>query len=282
MPSPIVKKTTLPSGVTLSYLDQGHGAGPAIVLLPGLTDSWRSYERVLPFLPDSLRVVAVSLRGHEDSDKPASGYRAKDFAGDVTALLDGLGISRVVAVGHSSSGLVAQRLAIDDPDQTVGLVLESSFSTLRGREDLQEIVATTMAALQDPIDPAFVTRFHSGTIMRPVPEPFLDAMVQESLKVPARVWREAFSGLLLDDHTPELAGIRAPTLLIWGDGDEIIAMQQPLGSCVSAISASSMTLMFTYASLKSSVSEKSAEMRFTSADKRRSYDDVELSCFPRR
>jgi pimeloyl-ACP methyl ester carboxylesterase len=215
--------------VTLSYLDQGHDAGPAIVLLPGLTDSWRSYERVLRLLPSSFRVIAVSLRGHGDSDKPESGYRATDYAADVRALLDHLGISSVVAVGHSSAGLVAQRLAIDDPDRTIGLVLESSFSSLRGREDLREMVATTMAPLRDPIDPAFVSRFHRGTVLRPVPEPFLGAMVQESLKVPARVWREAFNGLLLEDHTRELVAIRAPTLLIWGDGDSIIDGQQEQG-----------------------------------------------------
>ena len=216
----------LPNRVTLSYVDQGAAAGPTIVLIPGLTDSWRSYERVLPLLPSSVRVIAVSLRGHGDSDKPESGYRAADFADDVRALLDHLGILRVVAVGHSSAGLVAQRLAIDDPERTVGLVLESSFTTLRGRADLEKIVATTMAPLQDPVDPAFVSRFQSGTVLRPVPGPFLDAMVQESLKVPARVWREGFTGLLLDDHTRELAAIRTPTLLIWGDGDSIIDRQQ--------------------------------------------------------
>jgi len=225
-PTPAVRRTTLPDRVTLSYLDQGHGAEPTIVLLPGLTDSWRSYERVLPFLPDSFRVIAVTLRGHGDSDKPESGYRAKDFAGDVRALLDGLGISGVVAVGHSSAGLVAQRLAIDDPERTVGLVLESSFATLLGREDLLEMVVSTMSPLRDPIDPAFVSRFHAGTVLHPVPEPFLDAMVHESLKVPARVWREAFTGLLLEDHTPELGQIRTPTMLIWGDGDSIITREQ--------------------------------------------------------
>lgn len=216
----------MPNRLTLSYLDQGNGPGPTIVLLPGLTDSWRSCERVLPFLPASFRVVALSLRGHGDSDKPDSGYRAADFAGDVRALLDHLGISSVVAVGHSSAGLVAQRLAIDDPARTIGLVLESSFATLRGREDVREMVATTIAPLQDPIDPAVVSRFHHGTVLQPVPEAFLSAMVQESLKVPARVWREAFNGLLLEDHTPELAAIRTPTLLIWGDGDSIIDGQQ--------------------------------------------------------
>lgn len=241
MPTPVVKRTTLPNSVTLSYLDQGHVVEPAIVLLPGLTDSWRSYERVLPLLPDSLRVIAVSLRGHGDSDKPEGGYRAKDFAGDVGALLDELGISRVVAVGHSSAGLVAQRLAIDHPERTIGLVLESSFSTLLGREDLQEMVATTIVSLQDPIDPAFVLQFQGGTILRSVPEAFLDAMVEESLKVPARVWREAFSGLLLEDHTSELAEIGTPTLLIWGDGDAIIGrMQQE--AILSAVTGSRLVV----------------------------------------
>lgn len=225
VPPPVVRRTTLQNHVTLSYLDQGHGAGPAIVLLPGLTDSWRSYERVLPLLPKSIRVIAVSLRGHGDSDKPERGYQARDFAGDVRALLDALGIAGGVVVGHSSAGLVAQRLAIDDPERIIGLVLESSFTTLRGREDLREMVLSTMTSLRDPIDPAFVSRFQRATVLHPVPEPFLDAMVQESLKVPARVWREAFNGLLLEDYTPELGQIRTPTLLIWGDGDSIIDRQ---------------------------------------------------------
>jgi pimeloyl-ACP methyl ester carboxylesterase len=223
------------SCVTLSYRDQGLGDGPAIVLLPGLTDSWRSYERVLPLLPDSVRAIAVSLRGHGDSDKPETGYSAKDFATDVSALLDQLEITSVVAVGHSSAGLVAQRLAIDEPERTVGLVLESSFSTLRGREDLREMVATTLAPLRDPIDPDFVAWFHQGTVLRAIPQDFLDTMVRESLKVPARVWSEGFSGLLLDDHTSEMAAIRALTLLIWGEGDSIIneAQQHSLRSAIA-------------------------------------------------
>jgi pimeloyl-ACP methyl ester carboxylesterase len=44
-------------------------------------------------------------------------------------------------------------------------------------------------------------------------------MVQESLKVPARVWRAAFKGFLEDDFSGELSKIKAPTLIIWGDQD---------------------------------------------------------------
>jgi pimeloyl-ACP methyl ester carboxylesterase len=39
---------TLRNRLTLSYVDQGNRSAPAVVLLHGLADSWRSFERVLP------------------------------------------------------------------------------------------------------------------------------------------------------------------------------------------------------------------------------------------
>jgi pimeloyl-ACP methyl ester carboxylesterase len=196
------------------------------VLLPGLSDSWRSYARVLPHVPASIRVIAVSPRGHGDSDKPESGYRTTDFSADVADLLLQLGVTRAIVAGHSSASLVTQRFAIDHPERTAGIVLEGSFVTLRGRRDLEDVVASTITPLVDPIAPDFVRTFAAGTIVRAVPSSFMDSMVRESLKMPARVWREAFAGLLLDDHTLELRRISAPTVLIWGDQDGLIGREQ--------------------------------------------------------
>jgi pimeloyl-ACP methyl ester carboxylesterase len=47
-------------------------------------------------------------------------------------------------------------------------------------------------------------------------------MVQENLKVPARVWRATFEGLLEDDTFGELNKINAPTLIVWGDQDAFL------------------------------------------------------------
>jgi pimeloyl-ACP methyl ester carboxylesterase len=120
---------TLGSGITLSYAAQGDESGPVVVMLPGPTDSWRSYEPVLEQLPPSVRAIAVSPRGHGDSDKPAIGYRVEDFAADVVPLLDGLGIEQAVVAGHSGSCLAARRVAIDHPERVAGLVLEASPTT---------------------------------------------------------------------------------------------------------------------------------------------------------
>jgi non-heme chloroperoxidase len=224
--TPVDQRITLADGLALSYMDQGNRSARALVLLPGLSDSWRSYARVLPHLPASIRVIAVSPRGHGDSDKPRSGYRTKDFSADVAELLSRLGVTRAIVAGHSSASLVAQRFAIDHPERTAGLILEGSFVTLRGRRELEAAVASTIAPLVDPVSPDFVRKFAAGTIARAVPPSFMDSMVRESLKMPARVWREGFAGLLLDDHSLELGHITAPTVLIWGDQDGLIGREQ--------------------------------------------------------
>jgi pimeloyl-ACP methyl ester carboxylesterase len=90
-----------------------------------------------------VRAIAVSQRGHGDSDKPEAGYRIRDFAADLAGFFNALGLASAVIVGHSSHGLVAQRFALDHPSRTAGIVLESAFATLRGNPDAARFVAST-------------------------------------------------------------------------------------------------------------------------------------------
>ena len=64
---PGIHSTTLPNQVTLPYVEQGDPAGDAVLLLHGITDSWRSFEGLLPHLPTSLHAFALSQRGHGDA-----------------------------------------------------------------------------------------------------------------------------------------------------------------------------------------------------------------------
>jgi pimeloyl-ACP methyl ester carboxylesterase len=225
-----VSTVTLATGPTLSYAEQGDPSGPALVLLPGPTDSWRSYQAVLDRIPLSTRTIAVSQRGHGDSDKPATGYRVADFAADVVALLDAVGVERAILAGHSGSCLVARRVAIDSPERVAGLVLEASPTTLKGDAALEALVESVVSVLEDPIDPDFARSLVVDTSSPDVAPAVLDQMVGELLKVPARVWKDTFADLLRYDDTAELAHIAAPVLLIWGDADGVVgrAMQAQL------------------------------------------------------
>ena len=208
-----------PDGVTLDAAAQGARKGPAVLLLHGYSDSWRSYEPLLAALPPALRAVAVSLRGHGDSDRPARGYGIRDLAGDLPAVLNHLDIDRAAVVGHSMGSMVAARLALAHPERVSALVLIGALTTLQGNAAIDDDFCDAIAALTDPVDAGFVREFQESTLARPVPAAFLDRIVAESRKPPARVWQDALDGMLADDLAPDLPRIAVPTLLLWGDRD---------------------------------------------------------------
>lgn len=210
---------------SLSYVERGDRSGddaPVLILLPGPTDSWVSYEQVLDRLPPSVRAVAVSLRGHGDSEAPASGYGVEDLASDVVPLLDRLGIARAVIAGHSGSCLVARRVALDSPHRVAGLVLEASPTTLRGDTRLRSLLDAVLDGLTDPIDADFARSWIVDTSSDVLPPALVARLVAEVRKVRAPVWREMFAALVDYDDTAELARIGMPSLLVWGDADTIV------------------------------------------------------------
>jgi non-heme chloroperoxidase len=79
-----------------------------------------------------------------------------------------------------------------------------------------------ISRLEDPVDPGFVRETQAGTLARPVPEEFFETLVTEAMKVPARVWKQVFQHLLEQDLSDEISNIHAPTLIVWGDQDQVV------------------------------------------------------------
>jgi non-heme chloroperoxidase len=174
---------------------------------------------VLDRLPPDVRAIAPTLRGHGDADRPADGYDPAGLAADLAGVLGAAGLSAAVVAGHSSGALVALRFALDFPDRTLGLVLVGAFATLP-RAVVAE-VDPILSRLEDPIDEAFIRAFQAGAMARPAPPGLLDALVAESRKVPARVWRATWAGVRDADLTAELPRMTAPTVVVWGDLDHL-------------------------------------------------------------
>jgi pimeloyl-ACP methyl ester carboxylesterase len=218
--------TRLSTGLRVHYAEQGDPTGEAIVFLHAYVDSWFSYSRVLPLLSAEYHAFAPDQRGHGDSDKPRCCYTADDYAADVDAFMDAVGVEKATLVGDSSGGLIAQRVALDYPHRVSRLVLIGSPTTLVNNEPVVKL-GKEMLALEDPISPEFVREFVLGTIHHPVPEEFLERAVSESLKVPARVWRDYCEGVVLTvDDTARLGEIGAPTLILWGEQDALLPREE--------------------------------------------------------
>jgi pimeloyl-ACP methyl ester carboxylesterase len=212
------KHVVLPDGTRLAYVERGDADGTPVILLHGYTDSLRSYERVLPYLPSSLRVFAVTQRGHGESGKPEGSYASDVFARDIAGFLDALGLARAVIVGHSMGSTVAMRIAVEYPQRVQALILEGAFFPRPANAEVSKFL-DEVVALRDPIDPGFVRDFQKSTLAQPVPPEFFETVVSESLKVPAQVWRAALQPYRHTDFSAALAQIRVPTLIVWGDRD---------------------------------------------------------------
>jgi non-heme chloroperoxidase len=140
----VVRYTSVTStdGVVLSVVDTGPRNAPAVLFLHGIGQSLTSWRRQLESpLAQRLRLVAMDLRGHGDSGKPSTPQayqRACQWADDVRAVREALGLERPVLVAWSFGGLVAMNYVRCEGAQSLsGLAL---VATAGGR-----LVASTPA-----------------------------------------------------------------------------------------------------------------------------------------
>ena len=86
-------------GVTLRYEEAG--SGRPLVLVPGWSQTAAQFKHQLTGLSDRYRVIALDLRGHGNSDRPAHGYRISRFAKDLHDALVALDLTGVNLLSHS-------------------------------------------------------------------------------------------------------------------------------------------------------------------------------------
>jgi rifampin ADP-ribosylating transferase len=218
-----VRQIKLATGVALSYVSTGPASGTPVLLLHAWGESRRSFDRLLPLLPVTIHAIAMDQRGHGDSGRPTVGYSLEDFAEDIVAFMDEAGLTSAVLLGSSSGGYVAQQVAVTSPQRVDGLVLVGSPRDLHGRPPF----ADEIDQLSDPMDASWVResltwfpRFHE------VPQWYIDDRVRDGVRIPARVWRDTFNGLIAASPPTDAGTIKAPTLIIWGDRDELLTRKQ--------------------------------------------------------
>lgn len=117
--SDFAKSTVHANGVDLCVYRAGQG--PAIVLLHGWMGKAYSWRKLAPLLTDRFTVIVPDMRGYGASAKPADGYDARTLKNDVRGVVQALGLSRPLVVGHDMGALPAFLYAADHADEIAGL-----------------------------------------------------------------------------------------------------------------------------------------------------------------
>ena len=117
-PCPGVEHTFVDAGGLRVHVAQaGDPDAPPVVLLHGWPQHWWCWRGVIPRLAERHRVHAVDLRGHGWTEITPGGYEKEQFASDLLATMDALGIERTALAGHDWGGWTAQLAALRAPER---------------------------------------------------------------------------------------------------------------------------------------------------------------------
>lgn len=117
-------------GIRLHYLDWS-GEGTALIFLTGMGSSAYIYGKFAPRFTDNFRVLALTRRGHGDSDYPETGYDPDTLVEDIRQFMDTLHIQKAVLAGHSLAGVELTHFAATYPERVEKLVYMDALDDRR-------------------------------------------------------------------------------------------------------------------------------------------------------
>lgn len=236
------------NGVKLHYVTQGEG--PLMLMLHGFPEFWYSWRHQIPVFAEYYKVVALDLRGYNESDKPSDpqAYVIQELSKDVEGVIKGLGYDRCVLVAHDWGGAIAWYFAYHHPEMVEKLIVMNIPHPAKFKEGI-----TTLPQLQrswymfffqlpwlpelffqandyERIASAFRDMaVDKGAFSSADLEAFKDAAAKRgALTAMINYYRNIFPGLLLSQTSESVLDI--PTLMIWGEQDTALGIELTYGT----------------------------------------------------
>ncbi len=212
-------------GLRLHYEDLGEG--PPVLLVHGFTNYglvWAGQATAL--VHSGYRVLMPDLAGHGLSAVAESTTTVPDLAQDMVALLDALHLDRALVCGLSLGGMVAQQIAVDNPNRVSAMLIADSRAENVG---MRPAVEGWIADFEGPGGP--LARLEKTFPMLVNEEFCLSAAGQATLalwrivlaKVAGRSLANVARGMAAFDVVARLPAVRIPTLVVSGSQDKLIA-----------------------------------------------------------
>lgn len=204
-----------------------YGNGDPVLLIMGLSFTHEMWFRLLPAFTTRYRAVVFDNRGMGRSSVPMGSYGIPLMARDALAVMNASGIDRAHIVGASMGGMIAQELALQHRDRVRSLILGcTSHSGLWGRwPDLRTLplFRNFPALTRIERERALIPLLYATTTPRDRIEE--DIQIRAACNWSADGFRRQFTGLLLWTSYRRLPNLRIPTLVVHGDQDRLVPVQ---------------------------------------------------------
>lgn len=234
------------NGIKLHYVTQGEGT--LMLMLHGFPEFWYSWRHQIPEFAKDYKVVALDLRGYNESDKPQQqlAYVMSEFVKDVEGVIRGLGYDRCVLVGHDWGGIIAWNFAYAYPEMLERLIVMNIPHPAKFAEGLrtpQQLLRSSYAFFfQLPVLPELLIQSldyrviesalkgmatNKSTFTQADIEAYKDAVSRRgALTAMLNYYRNAFTNVISTDWSVLLV----PTLMIWGEEDTALGKELTYGT----------------------------------------------------
>lgn len=224
------RRVDVEPGVSLSIIEQG--AGRPIVIVPGWSQTALEWSDHIDHLARSHRVLAIDMRGHGESSKPAHGYHVSRFAADLDAVLNLEDLEDVTLMGHSMGCSViwsylelfgAERVArLVLVDQTPSLLVDPLWSDERrqavGGVFTFEVAMNLLVGLRGREADALTLQFVQSMTSGNFPETQFRKLLEQNLTLPRDLAAKLLYDHIFNDWTDTIRRITLPTLVIGAKG----------------------------------------------------------------
>ena len=216
------------NGLKLYYEIEGDGA--PVVLIPGFAAGRWIWFKQTDDLSRNFRVIIFDPRGVSASDKPQAPQTIGLLADDVAHLLEKIGIESAHIVGASFGGFVAQEFALKYPAMTRKLVLCcTSFGgpnhVVPAPETLQALASTKGLNSEERMRANLLLAFTPEYVRTQVDEVDQIVHLRATNDVPEHIYMSQLQAAMSFNAESRLAGIESPTLVLSGDADIIVPVQ---------------------------------------------------------
>jgi pimeloyl-ACP methyl ester carboxylesterase len=218
------------AGRPINYVEIG--SGPPLLLVHGLAGSWQNWLETIPHFAGTHRVLALDLPGFGESPMPAERISIPGYGRLVDAFCEAVGMERGAVVGNSMGGFIGAEMGIQHPQRVEKLVLVSAAG-LTIEHQRNEPALALMRRLEAVLSWA-ATHPRAEFYLRPRARRGLRYVFAHPERLPGPVVVEQVRGSgkpgfidaldALSDYAirDRLERIAAPTLVVWGDRDRLV------------------------------------------------------------
>jgi 3-oxoadipate enol-lactonase len=206
-------------------LDDSASTAHPLLLIHALGTESSLWNQVVSGLAAKTRVIRIDLPGHGRSPSSRDPYSLDELIHAILDRVDAIGIRRFAIGGVSIGGLIAQAMGIRYQERVTHLVLSNTAAKIGSQQTWNDRYRQVSESGLSALAPELARRWVSADFAQQQPER-VEQLIAQLAAMSVAAYLHAVLLLRDSDFRHDLSKIGCPTLIIHGENDPVISLDQ--------------------------------------------------------